>query len=83
MRLGKYVLVAISAVSMAGSPVVAQAADGSGAIARTGAGVEEAEGLGGNGLLSGGGFVIPLIAVMAVLLAVRVGTGNDDAAVSP
>ncbi|MBO9518218.1 MAG: hypothetical protein J7493_09140 [Porphyrobacter sp.] len=83
MRLGKYVLVAFSAVSMAGSPVLAQAADGSSVVARTGARVESAEGLSGNGILSGGGFVLPLIALMAVALAVLVGTGNDSTPVSP
>jgi hypothetical protein len=83
MRSGKSVLLAVSAVAMAASPVLAQAADGSSAVARSGAAMEDAENLGGGGLLSGGGFILPLIAVMAVALALLVGTGNDDAPVSP
>ncbi|KRA79348.1 hypothetical protein ASD76_17380 [Altererythrobacter sp. Root672] len=75
---------AFSAVSLTSSPVLAQAVEGSsGVVARTGAGIDKAEGLGGNGILSEGGFVLPLIAIFAVLLAVLVSTGNDGAPVSP
>ena len=77
MRLGKYLLVAFSAVSMTSSPVLAQAAP-----ARAAAEVANAEGLGGNGILSDGGFIIPLIAAIAVALGFLVSTGND-APVSP
>lgn len=84
MRLGRYVLVSLVAVSMTSSPVLAQAATGSSSVAaRSGAGMESAERLGGRGLLSEGGFIIPLIVVLAVALGFLVSGSEDTAPVSP
>ena len=63
----KNILAATAAMSLVTAPVVAQAA----APARAGAEVGDAENL-------RGGFVIPLIALIAVVLGILAATGGDD-----
>ena len=63
----KNILAATAAMSLVTAPVVAQAA----APARTGAEVGDAENL-------RGGFIIPLIALVAVILGILAATGDDD-----
>ena len=77
MRFGK-ILAAAAALSLTASPVLAQSASSlSLSGARVGASMEE-----GNELE--GGFIIPLLAVAAVILAVVViADGGDDAPTSP
>jgi len=64
------VLAATAAMSLATAPVVAQAAPEA-APAREGAPVADAENL-------RGGFIIPLIAIVAIILGVLAATGGDD-----
>ena len=64
----KQAFAVIAATSMVVTPVVAQAAA---VQARTAASVEESENL-------RGGFIIPLIAVIAVILGILAATNGDD-----
>ena len=64
------VLAAGAALSLASAPVVAQAATAP-APSRDGAEMSNAENL-------RGGFIIPLIAVVAILLGILAATGGDD-----
>ena len=71
----KQALAALMATSLVTAPVVAQAAAGQ--SARTASPVEDAENL-------RGGFLIPLIAVVAVLLGILAATsGGDELPTSP
>lgn len=74
MKLGKLLASVAVATSLVAAPVAAQAAT---ADLRTGTEVE------GENL--GGGFIIPLIAIVAVILGVLVAVdgGGDDAPTSP
>jgi len=69
MRLFKGSLAAIAAVSMATSPVLAQSA--SALSVRSSAQVEDANEL-------QGGFIIPLVAVVAVILGILVIVDDGD-----
>jgi hypothetical protein len=68
MKLGRLLISAGIATSLVGAPVVAQAA----AVqqARLGSEVE--------GEQLRGGFVIPLIALIAIILGILAATGGDD-----
>ena len=68
MKLKK-ALAALVASSLVGTPVVAQAAAAE--VARTGSPVTDSEEL-------RGGFIIPLIAVIAVILGILAATSSDD-----
>ena len=72
----KKALAALVATSLVGTPAVAQAAAAE--VARTSSPVADAEEL-------RGGFIIPLIAVIAVLLGILAATngGDDDLPHSP
>ncbi|MBT2134904.1 hypothetical protein KK137_11220 [Croceibacterium sp. LX-88] len=75
MSFGKSALLALSAISLISSPVMAQAANGP--APRTAATLEDSDAVAGVGIL------IPLIALVAiVLIAVAVNDSGDDA-VSP
>jgi hypothetical protein len=63
----KNILAATAAMSLVTAPVVAQAA----APARAGAEVGDAENL-------RGGFIIPLIALVAIILGILAATGDSD-----
>ena len=63
------ILAAGAALSLAAAPVAAQAATA--AAPRAGAEVSDAENL-------RGGFIIPLIAVVAILLGILAATNGDD-----
>ena len=67
----KNVLAAGAAFCLATSGVVAQAQDQQ-LPSRTGSEVAEAENLGG------GGFLVPLLALVAVILGILAATGGDD-----
>ena len=62
----KNILAATAAMGLVTAPVLAQAAP-----ARTGAEVGDAENL-------RGGFIIPLIALVAIILGILAATGDDD-----
>ena len=62
----KNILAATAAMSLVTAPVVAQAA-----APRAGAQVGDAENL-------RGGFIIPLIALVAIILGILAATGDDD-----
>ena len=68
MKLSK-VLAAVVATSLVSAPVVAQAAPASVEQARVGTEVE------GENLR--GGFIIPLIAIVAIILGILAATGGD------
>ena len=70
MKLTKF-LAASAALSLAASPVVAQAA-AEPLPSRAGSEMSEAENLGG------GGFLVPLLAALAVILGILALTGGDD-----
>jgi hypothetical protein len=77
MRFTKATMAAFLAVSMAGSPVLAQSAAPLSVAARASATTDDESEL-------RGGFIIPLIAIVAVILGVLAATGgNDDAPTSP
>lgn len=65
----KKTLAALVATSLVGAPVVAQAAAAE--AARTSAPVEDAENL-------RGGFIIPAIAIVAVILGILAATNDND-----
>ena len=65
----KKALAVLVATTLVGSPVVAQAATAEGA--RIGSPVSDSEEL-------RGGFIIPLIAIIAVILGVLAATGSSD-----
>lgn len=70
MSLKKASLAAILAVSMAGTPVLAQTASPAASLsvaARTGADMDEANNV-------RGGFIIPLIAIVAIILGILAAT---------
>ena len=69
MKLNK-ALAALVATSLIGAPVVAQAAAADVAQSRVGTDVE------GENLR--GGFIIPLIALIAIILGILAATGGDD-----
>jgi hypothetical protein len=69
MRLGKLTLAAVTALSVASAPALAQAADP--APVRASAELENENEL-------RGGFIIPLIAVIAIILGILVLVGDDD-----
>ena len=68
MRLGKVLTSAAITASLVGAPVAAQAATAQ--QARIGSDVE------GESLR--GGFIIPLIALVAIILGILAATGDDD-----
>lgn len=68
MKLSK-ALAGVVAMSMISAPVVAQAAPADIAQARVGSEVE--------GEQLGGGFLIPLIAIVAIILGILAATGGD------
>ena len=74
MSFKKATVAAMLAVSMAGSPVLAQSAAPSAAplsvAARAGATTEDANEI-------RGGFIIPLIAVVAIILGILAATGGS------
>jgi hypothetical protein len=80
MSLKKASLAAILAVSMAGTPVLAQTASPAASLsvaARTGADMDEANNV-------RGGFIIPLIAIVAIILGILAATGGGgDPPTSP
>ena len=67
MSFSKAALAAVLAVSMTGAPVLAQTA----APARSGAAMEDANEL-------RGGFIIPLIAIIAIILGILAATNDSD-----
>jgi hypothetical protein len=69
MKLSK-VLAAVVATSLVSAPVVAQAAAAEVDQSRVGAEVD------GENLR--GGFIIPLIAIVAIILGILAATGGDD-----
>jgi hypothetical protein len=74
MKLGTKILAAALATSMTAAPVMAQTAA---APARSGAEMEDASEL-------RGGFIIPLIAIIAIILGILAATqGDDDLPISP
>ena len=81
MRLKKASVAAVLAVSMASTPVLAQSAQTSAAplsvAARSGADIS------GEASDMRGGFIIPLIAVVAVILGVLAAVGGSDRPSSP
>lgn len=68
MKLGRLLASALVATSLVGAPVVAQAAVAQ--QARTSADIE--------GEQLRGGFIIPLIAVVAIILGILALTNNND-----
>ena len=74
MRLTN-ILAATAAISLAAAPVVAQAASQS-VPAREGSEITDAENL-------RGGFIIPLVAVVAIILGILAATGGGDRPHSP
>lgn len=69
MSLRKASLAAALAVSMVGAPVLAQTQ--AAPVQRSGAAMEDANEL-------RGGFIIPLIAIIAIILGILAATGGDD-----
>jgi hypothetical protein len=77
MSFKKATVAAILAASMASTPVLAQSAAPLSVAARTGATTQDENEL-------RGGFIIPLVAVVAIILGILVLTGgNDDGPTSP
>jgi len=77
MRFGKKTLIALAAVSMAGAAVSAQAASSlSISSARAGATIDDASDI-------RGGFILPTLAIIALIVAVVLITGGDDSPASP
>ena len=79
MSLKKASLAAVLAVSMAGTPVLAQTAPSAASLSvaeRSGAATSDANEL-------RGGFIIPLIAIIAVILGILAATGGGDRPSSP
>lgn len=84
MRLVKLSMAAVAALSMATTPVLAQAASPASklsvtkaaSVSRTGAPVSDASN-------ARGGFIIPAIAVIAIILGILAATGGDDKPSSP
>jgi hypothetical protein len=79
MSLKKASLAAMLAVSMAGTPVLAQTAPSAApesVAARSGAATSDANEL-------RGGFIIPLIALIAIILGILAATRNGDRPESP
>ena len=76
MSLKKASVAAALAVSMASAPVLAQSAAPLSVAARSGAATSESNEL-------RGGFIIPLIAVVAIILGVLAATGGGDRPHSP
>lgn len=81
MSLKKASVAAALAVSMASTPVLAQSAQASAAplsvAARSGAGIS------GEASELRGGFIIPLVAVVAIILGILAATGGSDRPHSP
>lgn len=71
MRFKKASLVAVLAASMASTPVLAQSAAPLSVAERSGATTEDASEM-------RGGFIIPLIAIVAVILGIVAAVGGDD-----
>ena len=76
MSFKKASVAAILAVSMASTPVLAQSAAPLSVAARTGATIEDASDL-------RGGFIIPAIAVVAIILGILALTSGGDRPHSP
>jgi len=76
MSWKKASVAAILAVSMASTPVLAQSAASLSVAARSGATTEDANEL-------RGGFLIPAIAVVAIILGILAATGGGDRPHSP
>ena len=79
MSFKKASLAAMLAVSMASTPVLAQSAPSAAALSvaeRSGATTEDANEL-------RGGFIIPLLAVLAVIAGLIIAFGGDDEPESP
>lgn len=77
MNLGKKSLMALAAFTMAGAPISAQAASSlSVSSIRAGAETEDANQL-------GGGHLIPILAVIAVVVGIILITDGDDSPTSP
>ena len=76
MSFKKASLAAVLAVSMAGTPVLAQTAPSAAVAERSGAETSDASEL-------RGGFIIPLIAIIAVILGILAATSGDDGPESP
>lgn len=71
MSFKKATVAAILAVSMASTPVLAQSAASLSVASRSGATTEEASEL-------RGGFIIPAVAVIAIILGILALTGSGD-----
>ncbi len=69
MRL-KSISAAVAALGLVSAPVVAQAA--SQPLPRSGSELAEGESLGG------GGYLVPILALIAVVLGILAATGGDD-----
>lgn len=80
MRIMKATMAAMLAVTMTGSPVLAQAAPASMAslslVDRAGSVTDDASEL-------RGGFIIPLIALIAIILGIVAASGGNDSPTSP
>ena len=79
MSFKKASMAAMLAVSMAGTPVLAQTAPSAApqsVAARSGADASDANEL-------RGGFIIPLIALIAIILGILAATSNGDSPESP
>jgi len=77
MSLKKASVAAALAVSMASTPVIAQTSAASLSVARSGATVS------GQASDLRGGFIIPVIAVVAIILGILAATGGGDRPHSP
>jgi hypothetical protein len=74
MSFKKASVAAVLAVSMAGTPVLAQSAPSAAPLsvsARTGAATHDANGI-------RGGFVIPAVAIIAIILGILAATGGHN-----
>jgi sugar phosphate permease len=76
MSFKKASVAAILAVSMASAPVLAQSAASLSVAARSGADASDSNEL-------RGGFIIPLVAVIAIILGIVAATGGKDRPSSP
>ena len=79
MSFKKASLAAMLAVSMAGTPVLAQTASSAGSLSvaeRSGAATSDANEL-------RGGFIIPLIAIIAIIHGILAATSGSDGPESP
>ena len=82
MSLKKASLVAMLAASMASTPVLAQSANPASSLSvaaaaeRSGADIDDANAV-------RGGFIIPLLAVLAVIAGILAATGGNDGPDSP